>query len=207
MQKQNKPALSSTSLSAAQTLNILLWVNPDSFNPFWLPALHSCLREWWPGSLGVGLLVRSISHSPANMCLCLCRHPAATCALSQHLKRCLLYLLSAYSIPIPADGCVPLPILLFSTSLSLCLLAQLLQHVSETFSISLSQHVTWICPFTAIQGNLCLGGRATYIIWSVSWLGGCSEKNLCGGGMSFNTSIYWGKKYGRKRRRRRRKIS
>lgn len=160
MQKQYKPALSNTSLSAAQTLNTLLWVNPNGFNPFWLPALHLCLEERWPGNLGVGLLVRSVSHSPAKMCLCLCQHPAATCALSQHLKKFLLYLLSAYSFPIPADGCVPLPIPLFSTSLHLLLLAQLLQHFLETFSISLSQHVTWFCPFRAIQGNLWLGGQS-----------------------------------------------
>lgn len=41
MQNQYKPTLSNTSLSAVQTLYILTWVNPNGFNPFWIPALHT----------------------------------------------------------------------------------------------------------------------------------------------------------------------
>lgn len=71
MQKWYKPALSNTSLSSIQKLYILIRVNPNGFNPFWLPELHT--SAVLPGeAVTRGFRIwaaRQKSHSSACMCL------------------------------------------------------------------------------------------------------------------------------------------
>lgn len=68
MQKQCNPTHSNTSLSAVQALYLLIWVNPNRFNPFWLPAVHtSAVGKWGMGNSGFGLPARSMSHSSARV--------------------------------------------------------------------------------------------------------------------------------------------
>lgn len=65
MQKQHKPTLSNTSLSALQTLYILIRVNPHGFNPFWLPALHtSAVLPWGAVTREFRIWVAGQKHIP-----------------------------------------------------------------------------------------------------------------------------------------------
>lgn len=125
---------------------------------------QSCPGKLWPGNSGFGLLVRSPLHSSASVCLPLFRRAAATCALSQHLKKFLLFLFGVYSFPVLADEHVPLSTPVFHFYMSLIvgtpspMFLRNFQYL--TFSachlvLSLQSHKSeWF------RGG---GGRATYI--------------------------------------------